>query len=1000
MAGLDTIGGDVFMPGASGLADEPKLPEPKTPEEAAELPEGSDYLREGKKYSIPYRPKDPSEAAALPEGATYITPDGKQYTMPKYEHLDFTTQTLYNMAANDKERKKALERGYPGKVKENKQTNEMYVDDNGTFRRSRGFVGSPGAFAASQAAPVLGSIAGEIGGGIAGAPAGPAGVFGGAVAGGAVGGAAGQGFNDAIMALAGVYDRSGGEETEGLGWSAAFGGGGTAVGRTAAAIAPAVKGAVGSALPKAANYFLGTDKAKLQQGIRLREKDTLVPTSGMFPEAPHVANVVEVFDPAFHMQDPLRQSAEQHMERESSDILGQLGVEKPGKIVNPEAAVSTEAAGEGLLGRTREELRKADEELRAALQVRHGQLSDTLAEKTSTQGSQTRQLEEAATNARNAAQKHIDAVFEDLDKSSNDAMKTANAGHNSGSLWQQFAEKLQKARAGIMARANKMYTEAETLSGGIKPPVEGLSERAEAFLEQMPSNMSEKYPGVVKQIRDWAGVRNTDAEGNIIEGFKKEPVQPTWAQLHNLRSFLRMNINRLDLTPDIKQGTLKFFQNRIDEILNAPLKDEKDPLHAAAKALREADTFYRENMGKFNDRRLQAVMDGLEAGLPADPKVLYDTVIKEGRTDLTKELEKIVGPVLWSGIKATDTREMLEQSKGVTGAIDGRRFVSQVLERYRSGMLEAVHGKEVSAKLLQQAQNIEALAGRLDIPVRPGDTIGDVINNARAAADAAKAAAKQDPLGTLTKEIKQTEAKLAGMKQQNAPKEAIKKLQGENKELAFLYNQSTGASEAVDKILANEDLIIATASKFGPNSQEFNALRQVWAQRLLSDTLHPSERLGKVSEEVQRLMFPGTTLDQMKTLAKDMDFLMARKKNVGTSMISGGKVERPLSSLPHVLGTDVGKILNIASFGLGDPAARAALSAYYKLVRNGVNNPAFLRWLEKGLKGDDGARETVREAVQRALNEPETQKRLGRAGALGAGVGQSQYQTPNQPSAP
>jgi hypothetical protein len=69
-------------------------------------------------------------------------------------------------------------------------------------------------------------------------------------------------------------------------------------------------------------------------------------------------------------------------------------------------------------------------------------------------------------------------------------------------------------------------------------------------------------------------------------------------------------------------------------------------------------------------------------------------------------------------------------------------------------------------------------------------------------------------------------------------------------------------------------------------------------------------------------------------------------------------------------------------------------------VRNGVNNPAFLRWLEKGLKGDDGARETVREAVQRVLNEPETQKRLGRAGATGAGIGQSQYQTPNQPSAP
>ena len=49
---------------------------------------------------------------------------------------------------------------------------------------------------------------------------------------------------------------------------------------------------------------------------------------------------------------------------------------------------------------------------------------------------------------------------------------------------------------------------------------------------------------------------------------------------------------------------------------------------------------------------------------------------------------------------------------------------------------------------------------------------------------------------------------------------------------------------------------------------------------------------------------------------------------------------------------------------------------------------------------DDGARETVREAVQRALSKPQTQKRLGRAGAVGAGAGQSLYQAPGQEANP
>ena len=52
-----------------------------------------------------------------------------------------------------------------------------------------------------------------------------------------------------------------------------------------------------------------------------------------------------------------------------------------------------------------------------------------------------------------------------------------------------------------------------------------------------------------------------------------------------------------------------------------------------------------------------------------------------------------------------------------------------------------------------------------------------------------------------------------------------------------------------------------------------------------------------------------------------------------------------------------------------------------------ANNPAFLRFVERGLNGDDGARQMVKELVQ---------KRMKIGGALGAGVGESQYSTPNQ----
>ena len=61
------------------------------------------------------------------------------------------------------------------------------------------------------------------------------------------------------------------------------------------------------------------------------------------------------------------------------------------------------------------------------------------------------------------------------------------------------------------------------------------------------------------------------------------------------------------------------------------------------------------------------------------------------------------------------------------------------------------------------------------------------------------------------------------------------------------------------------------------------------------------------------------------------------------------------------------------------------LETYYKLVTTTFSSPAFLRWVQKGLKGDPAAREMTRQQVQRAMQ---------RGGAVGAGLGESQYQAP------
>jgi hypothetical protein len=913
--------------------------------------------------TVPFRPKTIEEADELPEGAYFIDPHGKAGTAPVYRDIDFTANTLYDMAANDEERKAALERSYPGKVKEHPRTKELYVEDEGgVLRKPRGFVQAPGSYLAAEAAPMIGAVGGGIGGAALGAGAGS--VVGG-VGGAFAGGAAGQAFNDAILGLAGVYHRTKGQEFASMGEAGAGAAGGQALGMGGAAVAPAVKGYLGRKLPAAVASFLGADKEGLERALRLRGQGVLVPPSGWAKEAPHIHNIVEVYDPTFHTQKPLLQSATKHYEETAGGILERTGAKKPSSLVKPEAAVSAEPAGSAILQRVAREAAVADDMVEQAVQANRSGAQATA----ETRAANLDRLRVTEANARAAADRVIEAGFSDIQQDIDRAVAETRRGNRSGDLWAQVGEKLRRIKAGISAKAQLRYSQADAVAGDIRPQINGLTELAGRVLQELPEGFEGKYPSIIKQIRDMAGVMNQAGTG-----WEKPPVSPTFGQLHKLRSALRNNINWYDLTPDFKDGAIMLMQRAVDGALTRPPPGSPAQLIAAAEILNATDAWYGKVIRPLTDKNIQAVLNGLESGMPADPKLLYDTLIKEGRTELTQKVKKLVGPTLWASVAAADRQEMLNAAKSLTpGMIDGRAFVRQVLERYRNGMLEAVHGPQAT-RLLEQAQNIEMLAGRLPIVTRPGDTVTDTIVRALTARDAVKEAARQDPLALLNKEMK-------GITAEGNRVKAKLKNERTADPLGFLHRPTMGAVEAADKILDSEDLILAAAGRFGETSPEFDMLRQVWVGRILQGTLQPSARLAKMSEEVQRIMFPGVSLNDMRLLASDMDWLMSSRasRDQAKSMAAQALVNHPLSKFPKILGIETGKILNMATLGLGAPAARGVIGWYLHMMRNLTNSPAFLRWVLKGLQGDDNAREMVRQTVQQRM-------RVG--GPVGAAIGE------------
>lgn len=922
----------------------------------------------GKTRTKPYTVGNDTDFEAVPEGEHFLDPTGQLRQKPKFEPIDFTAQTLYNMAVNDKERKRALERSYPGQVKE-APDKTFYIEElNGTMRKPKGFLDAPGSTIAGAAAPVLGSIAGEVGGGLLGAATGPGALLS-AVAGGAVGGAAGQTFNDAIMQLAGVYDRSGGEQAWETGLSAVAGGVGTAVGRGISAVAPQIKGAVHNLLPKGVANLLGAEPEAASMAASLADKGVLVPPSAWAKEAPHVQNIVEVLDPAFRTQKPIVRSMTNYYEQETTKFLDSIGVKVDGPIVKPESEPSTRAAGEALLRRTTQESKQADEALEAALAKRKAEFTSSALEAAKA-GQQ--EVLRTASESRKAAQALIDNGFRDIEGSVEQAVKFSKTGHNGGDLWQAVGDKLQLVRRGIMERHSLWYKQADEAAGNILPNTAGLPEVAKDFLGQLPQEFKTNYPSIVRQIEGLA--EKTSPQGEVL----KEQTLPTWGQLHNLRSQLRSNVDWYKLPADLKDGAYKFFERHINDVLHDP--NAPAELQLASRLLDATDRSYGENMRVFQAKNIKTVMDGLRAGEPGDPKALFNAVVREGHSDLTKKVLDLVGPNLAAGVRAADVQSMLDASRSlVPGQIDGNKFAGEVLKRYRDDMLTPIHGEAMSSKLLAQAQKIAALNGRLDIQALPGDTAMDVIARARIQGELAKEAARADPLKTLKSEMQKIE---------NDHKKEVARMKRERQSepLGFLYNPTVGANEAVDRILGHEDLILAAANKFGAQSPEFKLMQQVWAQRVLMGSLNVGEKLGKISPEVQQVMFPGVTLPQMQTLAKEMDFLLSTKGaagRAGQSIMATEAVEHPFGRFIGRGGTFLPKIPG------ADFAGRAILTKYYAMVTNLASNPAFLRWIERGLNGDKAAREMTRQEVQRAMQ---------RGGAMGAGIGESVVQpSPMEP---
>lgn len=919
----------------------------------------------------PYTVRDDDEFSEVPEGAQFVDPKGELRTKPRSAPISTTSQYWFNLATNDKERKNALEGSYPGKVK--KVGREWYIDDNGTLRKPKGLTETMqgfGAGVAQMALPLIFATGGEVLGGLAGGGVG-------AVPGAIAGGVLGQAFNDMIFASSGYMDRGVGGEAGELALAGASAAGGSVAGRAVAGALPALRSGQKMVPAMIANVF-GVDPEGLALATEIKRKGgdaMLIPPSVFVKESPHAINLTEVLDPAFRQWDPLGTSRKKYYVEQVTEVLNKLDIPVPPRLLNLQAKIDAREAGDKILQRTTQEMIEAD----AKVKVEFDAKRESLRNGTALESEKTR-LKSLEQDARQKATDAINAGYDDIARDADAAMKVAGAGSNSGDLWWTVAEKFKAIRQAIGADAKKFYNNAYQVAGDHSYNISQIAEVADEVLSRAPEDFQKSFPALIDRLRRLAGVveEHTDKAGNKILKITKEPeLDMPLAELHQLRTILRDSADWYTPNSDFKNGSLKFLADTIDKTIQDV--EAGTPAETAVRMLNATDEWYGNEIKVFNSRNIKTVMDGLRNGEPADPSVLYNAIVKEGHTDLTKKIMDMIGPNLASGVRAADVQEMLKASEGITpGTIEGQRFVREVMARQRTGMLETVHGPEMAAKLRKQAEYVAALEGNIPVPVRPNDTVLDIISRVHGAAEMAQRAASKDPLVVFereTKKLAEQERKALAAAQQSRTQDPLGKL---------IYSRTIGAQQAAETILRSEDLLLASVAKFGEDSAEWKALQEVYVQRLFSGTEDITTKLQNVSDRVQALMFPGVSKEQVRILANEMDALLATRAaaaGTGKSIMATTRVEHPLPEIPLLGHSHIRNIVGSNFLG------RSILTKYYKFVTEALNSPRFMRMVERGVTGDEQSRAAIREQLKRWTQV---------GGAVGAAGGEERFQHPVQ----
>lgn len=973
------------------------------PEEVEKLSGGATFRDETGKVRIkPYAVTDDDSYQAVPVGGQYFEA-GKLSRKPEAGPLTVKAQALFDAAITADGRRKALEYVYgPDAVKEDR--GEYYVQlSTGERLSPKSTKSGMGRRVIAAAGAGLLPTLGSAGGAVAGAAVG--GIPGGIVGAGA-GGAAGDVGNQAILGRLGIEDTTGTPEGT---KHAAVTGGMSAVGQGVGAVLPAIRPAatvVGKTLSQAAPRLFGWAGGVTPEAVAAAQGVTSeggrVPIETWAPQAPFLRMLTRIAKGFGY--DPVGDAAGPWMGKQSDRILDALGVpEEQRQVLRQTSAPSLVPAGEAAVS-------KATDIINAQTARLENRVAGERAYREAVaKGTATTEQRDIATRQASLIQEAADAdkqVKAALDEGWAAINKEADAikGGDPGDAMRQWAARLQELNRNFKRAASTMYNAADETAGDALPNADHLAPWASSMLEGLIPAVRAQYP---KEVALLGAMAHGDAQpitSTIVDQFGQpiskaavdEAPKVTFGALHELRNWLRYQVDWNDLTAGPKQGVFKVLERQINDTLHDA--EAAPELKEAAKQLDRADAFYRENIRQYEDTAVKGIIKSGTAAAPDNASALAKIIFDRDNLERVDMFKGMMTPELWHSVVSADLGRMVKAATLPTGEIDAKRFAGEVMDRQLSGVLDKAYPQHVSDIVQRQADRLMRIGGNINVKGDANDTIISLMDKADRAVASAEAMAARDPVATLKVEMGKIKDEAdKAMKEGKAdiaanPLESLMTLQAE---------------AAAKKVLADPDMLRAAAAQFGP--EEMAVLRRTWARQFLqqaADALAPPlgararmtapyERDWRaMSSDVQDILFPGVSKEMMNKLMREI--LLVSPETMGDNVAVGmsgmsmlfnperaaflpSAAKSVLHHVPHVIGRSV------VSLALGQ-------------ISKFASSPGLLAWIAKGLNGNKAERDAAHAALRSVLSGESVSR--GAAGAAAGATAAEEMQEPDAPPAP